>query len=591
MLNVQSERVDYRELLTPPPCYKVEFIVGTTYSLDLETLTAICAIIGLNIDADSELRESPLHLLEAIRKASGKLLIFCQGGRIAVPGKPNKLLPLLENCVVEVNLPNKCSFHPKTWFIKYTSKGLPDKFRIIIMSRNFTFDRSWDVALCLESAELGEETIEQSKDNGEALSSFITWLMKDSLPHNEQMRKKNRKLSLLSAEISNAEWKYLGKEFEGFRFIPYGIGYSSQDSLNEKFQNMFVISPFISKSIIEGYASKRLAHSDCTLITRKSELSKLTPELLEVFNTYTIKDDVVDGEERISDSGDIKTQDIHAKVYLRTRDSKSELYIGSANASYKAFYGGNVECLVLLWGKKSNLNVEKLKLDLFGSDEKSNPFERVEPRQYTILDEDADMKLLEDELRDFCMIKKEARITGKEPYTTTVTLEPFHADAKVFLRPLMKTREPKQSISERMVFPGFRLGELSEWYVVYAKSGKSEISRVIKINTSNIPSDRDSAIFSEIVKDKNEFLSYIAFLLSDNYLSTFLESVKSGKGDYRFLNMNFDTPILYERLLKAALYDPESLRDVRDVIALANDNIVPQDFLKLYEQFEKVVKP
>ena len=152
MLNAQSDRIDYRELLSPPPSYKVSFAVGTTYSLDLETLTAVCAIVGLNVEADTELTQSPLHMLEAIRRASGKLLIFCQSGQIKMPNKPNKLLPLLENCVSEVSLRNKRSFHPKTWFLKFTADGLPDKYRLIVMSRNLTFDRSWDVALRLDSA-------------------------------------------------------------------------------------------------------------------------------------------------------------------------------------------------------------------------------------------------------------------------------------------------------------------------------------------------------------------------------------------------------------------------------------------------------
>ena len=36
--------------------------------------------------------------------------------------------------------------------------------------------------------------------------------------------------------------------------------------------------------------------------------------------------------------------------------------------------------------------------------------------------------------------------------------------------------------------------------------------------------------------------------------------------------------------------DKNSLREIREVISLTNNNIIPQDFLKLYEQFEKVVK-
>ena len=587
MLNSQSDRVDYRELLSPPPYYKVAFAVGTTYSLDLETLTAACAIIGLNVEADTELKESPLYMLEAIRKASGKLLIFCQSGQIKTPDKPNKLMPLLENCVTEISLPKRRSFHPKAWFIKYTADKLPDRYRIVVMSRNLTFDRSWDVALRLDSAVKSEATTVQGGDGGEAIRAFVKWLLKNTNSHNEQLRNKRRQLSRLADELADAEWKYLGKEYEGFAFIPYGIGMAPTDNLSDTFHKMLVISPFLSKSIIEGYVGKRLTNPDCTLITRKSELSKLNAKLLTAFDTYTIKDDVVDGEERISESGDFMTQDIHAKVYLRTKWSLSELYIGSANASYNAFLGGNVECLIVLWGKQRYLNVDRLKHDLFGSDEKANPFEKVVPREYSASDEDSVMTMLESEVREFCAARKKAEATANEPYEVTINMKLTKCESKVTLSPLMK--QSHQLISEKMVFPGFSLRDLSEWYVVTAKSRGREVSRVIKIPTSGIPANRDSAVFSDIVRDKNTFLTYIAFLLSDDYLSAFLESMSKGKGDYRFLNMNFDAPILYERMLKAAAKSPDSLREVREIITLANDNVVPPDFLKLYEQFEKVI--
>ncbi|MDL2293262.1 hypothetical protein LJC60_01370, partial [Ruminococcaceae bacterium OttesenSCG-928-D13] len=304
MLNTQSDRVDYRELLSPPPRYKVDFAVGTTYSLDLETLTATCAIVGLNVDADTELTESPLHMLEAIRRASGKLLVFCQSGQIKTPDKPNKLLPLLESCVCEICLINKRSFHPKTWFVKFTADGLPDKYRLVVMSRNLTFDRSWDVALRLDSADKGEATLEKGSGTDDAIYSFLQYLHKNTGAHNNQLKAKRRQLAKMSDEIAGLKWRSLGREFEGFDFIPYGIGVPASDNLNETFHKTLVISPFLSKSVIEGYAKNRLSDPDCTLITRKSELPKLNTELLTAFDTYTIKDDVVDGEERISETGD-----------------------------------------------------------------------------------------------------------------------------------------------------------------------------------------------------------------------------------------------------------------------------------------------
>jgi len=264
------------------------------------------------------------------------------------------------------------------------------------------------------------------------------------------------------------------------------------------------------------------------------------------------------------------------------------LYIGSSNASHNAFYGGNIECLVVLWGKQRYLNVDKLKSDLFGADEKANPFEKAEPKEYSASNEDAVQTMLESVVRSFCAVRKTAAVTAIDPYTVTVTMKPFNSEAKITLSPLMKSIP--QLISEKMTFAGFNLRDLSEWYVFTAKSRGREVSRVVKIQTTGIPANRDSAVFSDIIKSQNAFLTYIAFLLSDDYLSAFIENTKKGNGDFRFLNMNYDVPILYERMLKAASTAPETLREVRDIISLVNDNIVPQEFLKLFEQFEKVVK-
>jgi hypothetical protein len=591
MLNAQSDRLDYRELLSPPPRYKVDFAVGTTYSLDLETLTATCAIVGLNVEADTELTESPLYMLEAIRKASGKLLLFCQGGQIKTPDKPNRLLPLLENCVCEVILKNKKSFHPKTWFIKYSSADKqPDRYRLIVLSRNLTFDRSWDVALCLDSANTGENVIPCYDGTGEAMREFLAWLSTNARFHNEPLKTKRKQLAALADALVDVEWKTIGKEFESFGFIPYGIGSTNIDNFGDTFHKMFIISPFVSKSTIEGFAAKRLKDPDCTLITRKSELPKLSADLLTAFDTYTVKDDVIDGEERISESDDTKTQDIHAKIYLRTKWSDSELYIGSANASYSAFQGGNVECLLALYGKQRYLNVDKLKADLGldNLDDKSCAFERVQPKDYAAAPEDTVVQNLETVIKEFCAVRKSAVVSGDNPYTVTVTLKIQQSDVVLTLSPL--TRSNPQKISGTLVFTGLSLRDLSEWYKVTAKKSGHELSRVVKIQTTGIPENRDGAVFSDIIRDKNAFLTYIAFLLSDDYLAAFLESLKKGKGDFHFLNMSYDAPILYERMLKAAANSPESLREVREIIELTSDKIVPQDFVKLYEQFEKAVR-
>ena len=38
------------------------------------------------------------------------------------------------------------AFHPKTWLLEYSDTNGRKKYRFVVMSRNMTFDHSWDIA-------------------------------------------------------------------------------------------------------------------------------------------------------------------------------------------------------------------------------------------------------------------------------------------------------------------------------------------------------------------------------------------------------------------------------------------------------------
>ena len=113
MFDTAHNRLSYSELLQPELGYKLDFAVGLTYSLDLEALLGIPVSLGLLDEADSELMRSPFYLLEAIRKSSDSLAIFCNAGGIALPQKIQSIYSLLENSVFEIKLSNRQNFHLK----------------------------------------------------------------------------------------------------------------------------------------------------------------------------------------------------------------------------------------------------------------------------------------------------------------------------------------------------------------------------------------------------------------------------------------------------------------------------------------------
>ena len=64
--------------------YVVDFAIGTTYGLDMESLLSI----PLTMELMSEITETtmpPHFLMEAIRKSADRFVIFCNAGNIIVP--------------------------------------------------------------------------------------------------------------------------------------------------------------------------------------------------------------------------------------------------------------------------------------------------------------------------------------------------------------------------------------------------------------------------------------------------------------------------------------------------------------------------
>lgn len=137
----------------------------------------------------------------------------------------------------------------------------------------------------------------------------------------------------LCADIKDVSFSLDSKIFgEDFEVLPLGIGknaYRMQEDIlfckergnaNSTFNELVVMSPFLSESVIADFNLTDRALSDCkrTLVTRRSELGKLKASDVDNFTIYALKDEIIDGEEEISDElADKKKQDIHAKIYLR----------------------------------------------------------------------------------------------------------------------------------------------------------------------------------------------------------------------------------------------------------------------------------
>ena len=601
MLNPNNDRLDYGQIIAPPVDYKLDFAIGTTYSLDLDALVGACIALGLAEETDSDLMKNPICLLEALRATGDKIALFCEGGQIHLPNSVTSLYILLEKMVFPVTTDAKRglakypSFHPKFWLIKYVNNKGEALYRIVVLSRNLTFDRSWDVSFCIDGKKANYET-----DKNNPVSDFVSYLIKQ-LPDTENASEKQKKMRSLLRELKHVEFSLDSKEFYDFDFIPVGISNkynSKQESLynllEDSFHEVLIMSPFLSKGVIKDFndRNKYIEHSEHVLITRASELGKLKPTDCSNFEIYTMKDAVIDGESLISEeNASTQKQDIHAKIYMIMKYPNTYLYLGSLNASHNAL-NGNIEFMVKLHTKNRYLNLSKLKDSLFGTDEAECPFQiaSLNNAQEDTADEKAQML--------DCIVKAVNRLNASavikengELFDINLFFEPFESEYGITVSPLLSNKTAP--LSENILFSSMELTQLSEFYKISVSDGKQTVSRVIMIPTENMPSDREKAVVSSVVNDRSCFYRYIAFLLGDNMVISALESNDSADevtGTTK-ANKAIQLPALYEKMLRTAATVPERFKEIEYLIkSVSADGVIPEGFEELYNTFRKVVK-
>lgn len=602
------DRTDYNIILMPPDGYKLDKAIGTTYSLDLEALTAVAICLGLSEETDSKLMQNPISMLNALQKVSDKIILFCEAGQIKAPLKPTALSILLEKMVVEVALPKDRqlgrypAFHPKTWVLSYVNKDGDKKYRFVVMSRNLTFDRSWDVSFSMDSSRMVRQ-----KKKTKPIINFLDFLSGSVSNNVKDAGKKRTLIRNMQVELADVSFSLDSKEFgENFEILPLGIGKNAyqmsedvlfstdRNSADSTFHELVVMSPFLSESVIADFniAERGLSDSRRSLITRRSELSKLKEMDTDNFTIYVLKDEIVDGEDAISDvMTDKMKQDIHAKIYIRRKYADVDLYLGSMNASYSAI-NKNVEMMLWLGTKNKYLNGEKFLKDIFcgPADDVKNPFEKVTVMD-AVQDIDGDNKnALEQKIKELCRAKRKATITednyGK--YKVTVEFPGVTSDKTIMVSPFNSKQE--HTLCEKIEFTDLEILQLSEFYELTAKEGEDEIHRIIMIPTIGFPEDRESAVVNSIVKDRASFVEYIAFVLGDDYLASMLEKKQIGESGI-FQHSNDAMPVLYEKMLKTSVEEPERFRDIGYVLKMVTDKeIIPDEFRELYDTFCNTLK-
>ncbi|MDN3585015.1 phospholipase D family protein [Mucilaginibacter flavus] len=597
MLQPDKDRLDLGLLLSPPIGFQVDKAIATCYSLDLDALISIPIALCFSTTLEFNVTEHIVEILEAIRRTSESIKIYCQKGQIKVPQNQHRLYHFIEKCLVQVPPKPERSFHPKVWIIRFKGENAI-RYRIIVMSRNLTFDRSWDVVFQVE----GEVQPERKNSYGRnrPLVDFAKYLV--------NMSPEDWSAQFL-ADLGKVQFTLDGQGIDEFDFLPMGIPkYSGEGFLSERYDQLAVVSPFVSKTGL----TYLLGHckGKPTLFTRLFEIRKLKDHIKERLDIYHLDHAFVEAEENMesdtNENEDQQHQDLHAKIYCGKSGWNATLYLGSANCSHRALTR-NVEFMVRLKGRDSRIGPKVFCDELLNT----GWFFKYAPNDEITIEEEElcnRQQLLQDLRVEFANILIEANAARHEEGTYCINL-------RMDLSQITCDQQIKAScylLNAENHERSLLFGEINEWEVrhlaeldlssfliIRLQDNKShaESEFAIKIIISGLPESRGNRIFSDIISNSHLFFKYLRFLLAENLWEeqdsgSTNTATQFGFGSGQF---NLQEEPIYENMLKAISREPQKLLEIRQVMEkIASEDtdavsIIPANFKVLWDIFENTL--
>jgi len=601
----------YLDHLRPPEGYRLHYAVATTFSLDLMSLLMAPIAMALR-DQKVQSRSflDPVVVMEAIQRSADRVAVFCQKGRIALPQTDTLLYSFLERSVIEAQSPNpEGVFHPKTWLLRYTGEeASPIIYRFLCLSRNLTFDNSWDTILSLEG------TLAEHRSRGyganRPLGDFHQALPR--LATGRVPKRIQEFVSQMADEVRRVQFE----PPEGFdsidRYIPIGIdGYKDFPPVLEGCKKALLLSPFVSPGGIERVTRSGDSH---ILISRPESFDSLSRKTLEKMSEATsfyYMDEAAERPEETDtsenpDGGPNTFSGLHAKLILAENGTQVTVYTGSANLTSAAFAGRNVEFMVGLSGLRKFVGIEQFLGDedaKFAFRNMLHPYKPPEKRPET-----TELQRLENDLE-----KARTALAGTE---FKVRVEPSHEENTFDLRLLSAVENivlppgitcrcfpatlPEHrgrditilSQGGEIAFRGLTTEALTSFIGFQLRGKRADVSAgsafVLNLPAEGMPKERNKSIVSSILSNREHFIRYLLLILGQEAGNGIASWLSSGKEHYS--GHSSDVIPLFEEMVRAYSREPEKIQRIGRIISDIRDSgkleaILPEGFENMWKAF------
>ena len=596
------ERTLLLESLRPPTGYRLRRAVGTSFTLDLiALLTAPLAFTFFDAhDDDGVPVADPVALLEALRRHAANVTLFCQAGAIAVPRPEQTLLAYVEDSVIEVQpWAEGGTFHPKVWVLNFQADNGPAVYRVLCLSRNLTFARTWDTCLRLEG-QLTQRQLGYSRNK--PLADLLLAL--PELAIREPATRLQEDLQRMAHEIRRVDFDS-PRPFSDFRIHNFGLD-RKRGWPFPKSRRSLVVSPYLAGSVVQDLMSD---HGLEVIVSRPEAFRDVTrgedrhvlPKTCFVLSPGAELNSRV-GEEEAEERSDhpppvedeVELTGLHAKLFLFEKGREARLFTGSANATGAAFHV-NVEVLIELIGKTKDCGITSFlgheddpKLETIRSLlQEYRPMDGPEPDQDRTFEKKVDR--LARNLAATPLTATVRHMDAEQRWDTTLSgeLPEIPAGAVVKAWPATLPSDAARRIDDReagwhepaghanqvATFRGMSFEALTAFFAfeVSMREEEQEAHRrfVVTAGLVGAPEDRKQRLLRSLLQDRRRVLQLLFLILMGEGadVSAFVQAAGRDSTDLQGPFGGLDRTTLLEALLRCLSRTPERIDDVARLIA------------------------
>lgn len=341
----------YLDVLRPDAGWAVRTAILASYTADLPSVAA--ALLALAGRDDERGIGRKIDLAEAIEELRGKARVVIQRGRLAKPKRLPSIVGILDQFLIEVPFDeSNGSWHPKIALVCFEHPDGSTAWRLWIGSRNLTAVENRDFGMVLR----GTSTARAPGVVAEGIGRLVARLAEH-------------------ATLPDVHPAGLGRQADQLRWIPptgiklrelrltSGNGKESFPSCPARTEEVIVISPFLDSSFVKAVGAWGTEGTERHLLSTHVELRKLAQQVGKPLNGFgenlLVFDRPIDpvDQNAAATSPDVPELEIeagaeqswslglHAKILATRSAGKARLWVGSANATERAWSGRNVEVI------------------------------------------------------------------------------------------------------------------------------------------------------------------------------------------------------------------------------------------------------